>query len=71
MAECAMSERGKSRIEWYNFDGEPQEYCYGWINDYTGEIPEVCRKCPDHVLNAKKDYEEYLAWIKAGGYRGV
>lgn len=71
MAECAIGERGYSTIEWYKFNDEPQEYCRGWISVYTDEVPKECRNCPDHVFNAKKDYEEYLAWIKAGGYRGV
>ena len=68
MAKCAFGERGKSSIEWWK-DDKPQIYCYGWISEYTGEIPEECRNCPDHVFNAQKDYDEYLAWIKAEGYK--
>ena len=68
--KCAYGKRGKSSIEWYKYDGTPQRYCYGWIDDYTDEIPEECRKCPDHVFNAQKDLEEYNAWILAGDIGG-
>lgn len=66
MTECAFGRRGNQTVEWCKFNDEPQVYCHGWIDDYTDEIPEECRNCAKHVLNAERDYKEYLAGVVAG-----
>ena len=56
---CAYGELGQTSIEWYTHDGIAQRYCYGWIDDYTDELLEVCFKCPNHVFHAQRDFEKY------------
>ena len=39
--------RGRTTIEWYDKDGDPQKYCYGYIDKMTDEYLDVCRNCPE------------------------
>ena len=63
--KCAYGKRGNSSIEWYTVDDKPQRYCYGWADAMLGETLEVCVNCPDYVLNAQKDLDEYRAKVEA------
>lgn len=65
--KCAFGNRGKSTIEFYKCD-VPQRYCYGCISEYTGQPPDECKNCPDHIDNAQKDFEE---WQANGNCMGV
>lgn len=52
--------RGRSSVEWIK-NGVPQYYCYGWKNNMTDELLEVCQKCKDNVIYAQDDLDEYRA----------
>jgi hypothetical protein len=54
-----VKERGKASIEWRDDDGKPQYYCYGYINQMTDELLDVCRGCKDNVIYAQEDLDNY------------
>ncbi len=54
-----VAERGKASIEWHK-DGKPQYYCYGYKNQRTDELLEVCRNCKDNVIYAQEDLDNYV-----------
>ncbi len=53
-----VKRRGNPSIEWHK-DGKPQYYCYGYLDDSTDELLEVCRKCVDHTDHAQEDLEKW------------
>lgn len=40
--------RGKASLEFYK-DGKPQYYCYGYKDEMTDELLDVCKNCEDNV----------------------
>lgn len=57
-----VAERGKASIEWYK-DGKPQYYCYGYQDQTTDDLLDVCRNCRDNVIYAQDDMDKH----KGGG----
>lgn len=55
-----VKERGRSSIEWYDNNGKPQYYCYGYIDQRTDELIEECKKCSRQVNKAQEDLEKYI-----------
>lgn len=53
-----VAERGKASIEWYK-DGEPQYYCYGYMDKSTDYYIEVCRNCKNNVIYAQDDMDKH------------
>ena len=52
--------RGKPSVEWHK-NGAPQYYCYGWKNNMTDELLEVCQNCKDNVIYAQDDLDKWKA----------
>ncbi len=50
--------RGKPSVEWHK-EGKPQYYCYGWKDNMTDELLEVCRNCKDNVIYAQDDLDKW------------
>ena len=56
--EGIVAERGKASIEWYK-DGEPQYYCYGYMDKRTEYYIEACRNCKNNVICAQDDMDKH------------
>lgn len=65
MCECALLKKGvvrnkgKSSVEFYK-NGEPQRYCYGYIDKMTDELFPECEACNINVDKAQGDLEKEI-----------
>ena len=65
MCECALLKKGvvrnkgKSSVEFYK-NGEPQRYCYGYIDKMTDELLPECEACNINVNKAQGDLEKEI-----------
>lgn len=65
MSECALvkkgvvSNRGVSSVEFYK-NGEPQRYCYGYVDKMTDELFPECEVCHANVNKAQVDLEKEI-----------
>lgn len=51
--------KGASSIEFYK-NGEPQRYCYGYIDKMTDELFPECEECNVNVNKAQGELEKEL-----------
>ena len=65
MKECSLMRKGvvrnkgASSIEFYK-NGEPQRYCYGYIDKMTDELFLECEACNINVNKAQEDLEKEI-----------
>ncbi len=72
-----VSRRGEASIEWYK-DGEPQYYCFGYIDKMTDELLTECKECRSHVHKAQGDLDEHnrelaesFLWFTGNGRENI
>ena len=53
-----VERRGKPSIEFYDNNGKPVYYCYGWIDCVTGDLKETCSLCRQNVIYAQEDLDK-------------
>ena len=55
-----VKRRGKTSVEYYDKQGHPVVYCFGYINKFTDELINTCENCRHNVKFAQEDLDKLI-----------
>lgn len=66
VTKCPLMQRGKPTTEFYDKNGKPQIYCYGYENKMYDEPLDECKNCLDWVYGEQieKDFEKFKSEVQ-------